>query len=136
MNNVVEERNANQEVISRLKDMILKHLEGIKDLEKKIKEGNQMVNDTLTGNSAYHAADESAREVLKKKLTVKRQIMSTPQMVSLAVKMKDMRQERKERKSSLSDYLLEYERLSGANVIDTPRGEQLSIFKEAKAVRT
>ena len=133
MTETVIERNVNQDVINNLQNLIQSYLESLDKLKRDIKQANEMLNDGLVGNAAYHDANEKVKEVSKKKSQIRLQIMSTPEMAGMSAKLKDLKTDLKEKKASLSDYLLEYERLSGVNVIETVNGEQLSIFKIAKA---
>src|SRR5690349_825885 len=126
---IVIEQNINQQAVSSLKEMSLKYLESIEKLKREIKEANEMLKDALAGDAAYHDASEKAKEADKKRQVEKKRVQSRPEMVSLALKVKDLKSELREKKQSLSDYLLEYERLSGKQVIEKPSGEQLSIFK-------
>src|SRR5258706_9797788 len=130
MNETVIERNVNQDTINDLKNLALSHMESVKRLTKEIKEANQMVKDGLTGNAAYHDASEKAKEVTKKKSQVRQQIMSTPEMAGMSAKLKDLKATKREKQQALSDYLLEYERMSGKDVIENLSGDQLHIFKK------
>ena len=135
-NQVVIERNVNSEAINSLENLALSHIESIEKLKQQIKETNEMINDGLVSNETYVQANEKAKEFTKKKSQVKQQVMSQPSMVALALKLKSLKDEKKEKQQSLSDYLLEYERMTGANVIETPKGEQLTIFKTAVPTKT
>jgi hypothetical protein len=135
MPDTVIERNVNHDTIKSLKELSLKYIESIGELKGQIKEANQMIKDALVGDVAYLDASEKTKEVQKKLTVEKKRVQSRPDIIQLAIKLKTMRDELKEKKSSLSDYLLEYERLSGADVIDGPKGEQLSIFKKAEVTR-
>jgi len=70
-----------------------------------------------------------------KKSQVRQQIMSTPEMAGMSAKLKDLKRDKAEKLAEASDYLIEYERLSGTNVIETLSGEQLTIFKTATAAK-
>lgn len=56
-------------------------------------------------------------------------------MQIIANKAKTLAAELKEKQFSLSDYLLEYQRLSGANQIEIGDGEILEIVNTARVVR-
>lgn len=135
MTETVIERNVNQNTVDNLRNLALSHMESIKKLDKDIKQTNEMINDTLVGNSTYHESNEKVKEVTKKRKQVREQIMSSQEMIALATKRHDLKKELAEKKSALSDYLIEFERLSGKDVIENLSGEQLSIFKTATVVK-
>src|SRR6476661_7283266 len=109
MHETVIERNVNQDTVSKLKTLALQYMESIEKLKEQIKEANQMQKDALAGDAAYLGALEQAKETKKKETMQKKRRQSRPEMVQVAIKVKDLKAELREKKSSLSDYLLEYE---------------------------
>jgi hypothetical protein len=61
--------------------------------------------------------------------------MKQPSVMQLSNQIKSMRQEIKERQSSLSDYLQEYQRLTGATEIETSDGNILRIINSSRLVK-
>src|SRR5215813_13536323 len=104
---IVEERNVNQEAIATTKDMAQKLMKSIEDLKLQIREGNQMIDDALTADAAYMDAAGKAEVAAKTKTSEKKRIQSRPEMIQLALKVKSLKDELKQKKLSLSDYLLE-----------------------------
>ena len=56
-------------------------------------------------------------------------------MQSLAQKIKDFNTDLKEKKTALSDYLLEYQRMSGATEIEGHDGQIREIINNAKLIK-
>jgi len=56
-------------------------------------------------------------------------------MQSLAQKIKDFNTDLKEKKAALSDYLLEYQRMSGATEIEGHDGKVRDIVNNAKLIK-
>ena len=61
--------------------------------------------------------------------------MKQPSVMQLSNHIKSMRQEIKERQSSLSDYLQEYQRMTGATEIESSSGDLLRIVNNSKLVK-
>jgi DNA-binding transcriptional MocR family regulator len=61
--------------------------------------------------------------------------MKQPSVMQLSNHIKQMRQEMKERQSALSDYLQEYQRLTGATEIETNSGDIMRIVNSSKLVK-
>lgn len=131
----VIERNINQDTINSLKNLITAKIETLKSLDKQIREANEVINGALLDKPAYQQANEKTKEATKARSQVRAQIMDTPEMKNFASKRKDFKDLRAQVKAELSDHLLDYERLSGANVIQTLSGEQLEIFKTATVTK-
>lgn len=135
MTETVIERNVNQDTVNSLKNLILDKMETLKDLDKQIKEADEVISDALQDNPAYQQADEKTKEAAKSRSQVRAQVMDTTEMKNYAGKRKSLKAQKTEAKAELSDYLIEYERLSGASVIQTLSGEQLEIFKTATVAK-
>ena len=61
--------------------------------------------------------------------------MKRPDVAALAGKLKSLKSEKKELQEGLSDYLREYQRLSGSNEIEGEDGEIRQIVYVAKLVK-
>ena len=81
------------------------------------------------------AAEEAAKAAAKIKSATKQQILKQPQAADLANKVKTLRSELKENKASLSDYLREFQRMSGISEIEGPDGELQEIVYTAKLIK-
>lgn len=135
MDNTVVKRNVNHEKINALHNLIQRKLETMDELSKQIKEADEIIKGALEDNAAYTQADEKAKEAAKHRSQVRAQVMDTPEMKNYAGKRKSLKGQMAEDKETLSEYLIDYERLSGANVIETAKGVQLEIFKTATVAK-
>jgi hypothetical protein len=135
MTDTVIERNVNHEEINALHNLIQRKLETMDELSKQIKEADEVIKGALEDNPAYNQADEKAKEAAKSRSQVKAQVMDTPEMKNFAIKRKDLKAQKAEDKETLSAHLIEYERLTGANTIETAKGVQLEIFKTATVAK-
>jgi hypothetical protein len=69
------------------------------------------------------------------KATTRQQIASQPSVIAIANKVKSLGQDIKERQAALSDYLLEYQRMTGANEIEDNDGQIREIINSAKLIK-
>ena len=74
------------------------------------------------------------KEVNKIKSQTKAQIMNQPSVLQLSNKIKNARSEIKERQGALSDYLKEYQRMTGATEIEGRDGKIREIVNDAKLI--
>ncbi|HEV2339501.1 MAG TPA: hypothetical protein VGT05_01905 [Patescibacteria group bacterium] len=123
------------QVLTSLDELIKSYIQSIDRLRVEIKKQREMIQDGFVNDPVYREHEEKAKEAAKQKNTTKQQIMKQPAMLILANKVKGMQAEVKEKQLALSDYLLEYQRLSGVNQVEMGDGEVLEIINSAKVVR-
>ncbi len=122
-------------VLTSLDELIKNHVKSIDKLRVEVKKQQDMINDGFQNDPVYRENEAKAKEATKVKNTTKQQIMKQPAMMTLSNKVKSMKAELKDKQFALSDYLLEYQRLSGANQIETDDGQVLEIVNVAKVIR-
>ena len=136
---VAEESNDSPEdrsqVLTSLDAMIKAHVQSVDRLKVETKKLRDMIEDGFANDAVYKEHDDAAKAAAKIKQATKAQIMKQPAILTLVQKMKTLSSELKEKQFSLSDYLLEYQKLSGANQIETDDGQILEIVNSAKIVR-
>ena len=76
-----------------------------------------------------------AKELQKKKAEAKQNVLKSPSNASLNQKIKDMRQEIKELKKALSDYLQQYQKIADTDQIETEDGEVRQIQYSAHLIK-
>lgn len=94
-----------------------------------------MLQSALENDETYRLHNEEAKKAAKTKSQTKYQIMQQPQNKQLAEKVRGIAEEIKEADGALSDYLREYQRMSGATEIETNEGEIREIVYVAKLVK-
>ncbi len=95
----------------------------------------EALNDIFENDSTYKQHAKEAKEAAKVKSATKAQILKQPQAADLDNKIRTLKSEIKENQNSLSDYLREFQRMSGINEIEGEDGELREIVYEAKLVR-
>lgn len=122
-------------VITSLDNLIKSHIATIERLSVEIKKQREMVNDTFANDAVYQEQERKAKEATKLKNATKQQLLKQPSILQIINKLKGMTVELKEKQSSLSDYLLEYQRMTGVNEIEGEDGEVREIIHVAKVVK-
>ena len=134
-NDIKASSNAPVDVIINVENLIKSHLSQIDLLKVEMKKNREMMEDVLNNDTVYKDHNEKAKEANKLKSKTKGQIMQQPNMMALSVKVKDTRIQIKELEKALSEYLREFQRLTGANEIEGEDGEVREIVYTAKLVK-
>lgn len=122
-------------ILLNLEEMIKNYIQSIEKLKEEKKKHAEMFEDAFVNNPVYRENTEKAKEALKVKATTRQQIASQPSIIALGQKIKDLGRDLKERQIALSDYLLEYQRLTGANEIEDNEGQIREIINSAKLIK-
>lgn len=104
-------------------------------VKEELKPVKEMLSDLLNNNEKYQLADNEAKEASKKKSTIKKEILSTPEGKMASSKVDDLKSELKEAQEALSTYLAEYQKLTGSSEIEGEDGELRKIVYVAKLVK-
>lgn len=133
----VQETPVNNDAVllTKIEEMIKTHLSQIGELQEQITKYRDMVNDIFAQDETYQEHDKTAKEAARIRSNTKKEIMKRPDVADLANKLKSLKSEQKELKEGLSDYLREYQRLSGSNQIEGEDGELQEIVFVAKLVK-
>ncbi len=123
------------EVLISMEGMIKNHISAIDKLQEEYKKLKEMLDDIFASDATYQQHLEQAKEAIKIKNATKQQILKQPQAADLDSKIKSLRSQIKENQASLSDYLGEYQRLSGVNEIEGEDGQVREIVYTAKLVK-
>jgi cell division FtsZ-interacting protein ZapD len=104
-------------------------------VKEDLKPVKEMLSDLLNNNEKYQLAANEAKEASKKKSTVKKEILSTPEGKMASGKVDELKSELKEAQEALSTYLAEYQKLTGSSEIEGEDGELRKIVYVAKLVK-
>lgn len=107
-------------------------LERFKEEMKPLKE---MLESTLEADLEYAELSEAAKEAARKKTVKKKELLNSSAGKEILQKLKALNDTVKENRESLSYYLQEYSRVTGAKEIEGDDGELRQIVYVAKLVR-
>lgn len=122
-------------VLLSLEDMIRTNISLTQVLVREMKKTKEQYEDSFTNNPTFRENAEQAKIAAKKKSESKMEISKQPAVASLRDKLKSIRLDLKEKKAALSDYLLEYKRMTGATQLELFEGETIEIIESARAVK-
>ncbi len=127
----------NQSVTSlfQIENLIKTHISHIESVKTELQKQAEMFNDVLANDEKFKKANDEGKEVTKKKAEAKQDILKSPSNASLNQKIKDMRQEIKELKAALSNYLQQYQKIADTDQIETEDGEVRQILYAARLVK-
>jgi len=135
MDTPTDTTNDSAQVLIDLESMIKSSVTGI-DLKKdELKKLNDMTTSFLEQDPTYQEHEKLAKEAAKKKNATKSELLKQPAVAQTIAKAKELKAELKETQDGLSDYLREYQRMSGSNEIEDDNGEMREIVYTAKLVK-
>jgi len=123
------------QVLLDLESLIKTHISNIDKGKAELKKQREMLQSAFENDETYRLHDEAAKKAAKTKAQTKYQLLQQPQNKSLAEKIRGIAAEVKEQDGALSDYLREYQRMSGATEIETDDGTVREIVYVAKLVK-
>jgi hypothetical protein len=123
-------------VLIELESMIKSHISGIDSRKSELRKYREMLTSALASDETYQEHERLAKEAAKVKNGTRQQLMKLPANAQVLEKVHDLSIEIKEMDGALSDYLKEYERMSGSNEIETDDGMVRQIVYVAKLVKS
>lgn len=129
------EQTGEVNTILSLESMIKTTLASLNRLREDLQKHREMLDSIFENDETYQEHLAAAKEAARIKNATKQEILKQPQAADLNSKVKSMRSELKDAQSALSDYLSEYQRLSGVNEIEGEDGEVREIVYVAKLIR-
>lgn len=128
------EQNGGQ-ILVNMEAMIKNYVAAIDKLNTEAKKLKEMLDDIFNNDPTFQQHSEAAKEAAKKKGQTKAEILKRPQAKELDDKIRTLKSEAKESQGALSDYLQEYQRMSGVDEIEGEDGEVRQIVYTAKLVK-
>lgn len=132
---IVEDPKPDPTVLGDLENLIKGHISGIDTRKEELKKIKEMLGDILVNDPTYQEHEKLAKDANKVKSATKAQLLKAPNAAELANKIKTMAAEVKEMDAALSDYLREYQRMTGSNEIEGADGQVREIVYVAKLVK-
>lgn len=121
--------------ILKLEEMIKRYVSSIDASAVEVKKHAEMLEDIFTNDPTYQQHMEQAKEATKIKSKTKSELSKRTDVAQLSEKIKEVKMQIKEMKGALSDYLLQYKELSGANEIELDDGQVREIISSVKLVK-
>lgn len=122
-------------LVLNLENTIKGHLTQIEKLQEDLSQHRDMLKAAFENDAVYNEHAEAAKAANKVKAKTKAEILKKPDVAELASKVKSESSEFKELQAALSDYLGEFNRLSGITELEGPDGELRQIVYVARLVK-
>lgn len=118
-----------------LESLVKRYVNDINLAKETLKTQKEMFDSAFLNDETYREHDRLSKEANKVKNGTKQQIMRQPSVALLDEKIKDLRFQLQELQVSLSDYLSQYQKLTGATQIEMEDGQILEIVNNLKLVK-
>jgi len=118
-----------------LENLIKTHVSHIESVRVELAKHSEMLTDIMNNDTVFKEIADQIKEMNKKKMDAKQNILKVPSNASLNQKIKDMKQEVKELKTALSGYLQQYQKIADTDQIESEDGEVRQIIFDARLVK-
>ena len=122
-------------IVSDLEHLIKTHITNLDKLKKDLKSQREMLKSALENDETYRSHHEKVKEATRVRAGTKKQIMAQQANKLIADKILESTAGLRQLDAELSDYLREYQRLSGTNEIEGDDGEVREIVYVTKLVK-
>jgi len=123
------------QVLTDLESMIKTAIGQIDSKKAELNKLNEMTTSFLEQDSTYQEHEKAAKDAAKIKNKTKSELLKQPSVAQTIAKAKELKAELKETQDGLSDYLREFQRMSGSNEITDDNGDVRDIVYTAKLVK-
>lgn len=130
-----DQPNTEISLLLNLESLIKSHISGLQQRKEELKQLKEMMQSAFQNDSSYQEAELAVKEANKKKRDAKARLMKLPEVRAVQDKVNEIAAEIKEMDAALSDYLREYQRLSGSNEIVDDHGNVHEITYIAKLIK-
>ncbi len=118
-----------------LESLIKSYLSRIESLKKEIRQQKQIIEDAFENDVVYREQQEKVKEANQLRLSTRQQLLGQPSLKGVREKLEEMREQLKEQEATLSDYLLQYQKMTGMSEIEGDDGEIRIIVNVAKLIK-
>lgn len=102
---------------------------------RELQEQKSMLQSVLDNDTEYSQLAQEADKVSKTKSMARQKVLKQSNVVSIIEKTKDLKNELREVKIAMSDYLTQYITLSGSRQIEAPDGTLMDIVYSARLIK-
>src|SRR3989344_5966677 len=106
-----------------LESLILNYISKIEAHQELLRNKKEMLESNLENDSAYQEASKLTKEASKKKQEEKARIVRQPEVEKIYAHVKDAQTQLRDMRTSLSNHLQNYSKLSGTNQFEDEEGQ-------------
>jgi len=118
-----------------LESLIKSYSTQIDNLKKELRKEKRLLKDAFENDAVYREHNEKVKEANQKRIETRQQILNQPALKEIKEKLEELSEQIKENEETLSDYLLQYQKMTGSNEIEGDDGETRIIVNIAKLVK-
>lgn len=118
-----------------LEQIIRNHIANIERIKADLKIQREMFEDSFNSDPVFREQAEAVKEANKIKIATRQQILKQPAVALLGEKVKNLKFDLKEEENALSDYLQQYQQMSGATEIEDGNGGLRQIVNVVKLLK-
>lgn len=122
-------------VIINLEQLVKNHITQISTLKDQIKKHKEMLDSIFLNDATYQEHEKKAKEVNKQKTVSKNELLKRTDVAEVNSKYKELKIQLKELQTALTEYVREYQRMTGVNEIENEKGEVMEIIYTVKLVK-
>lgn len=127
-------QDKDQMTLFSLQELAVRETDSITSLQDKIKNAKEMLDSAFEIDDVFMSAKNNSESANKQLKGVKQEISRRPEVISLDGKLKELKNELKEKKEMISSYAMEVYRQSGNNEFEKD-GQVYEIKAAAKLVK-
>jgi len=120
------------ELVVSLTNLINANLSEIDNLGKEMSKHKEMIDSVLSNDMTYKEHLEKAKEAARIKSNTKKEIFSRPSVKHIVEKLAELKENLRDTREELSNYIQEYAQASGQNYFEAEDGSIQEIFYIAK----
>lgn len=127
--------NSDVSILLNLENLIKSHISGLEIRKEELKKYKEMMGSSFKNDPTYQEAEVAVKDATKLKKEAKARLLKLPEVRNVQEKVTEFSTEIKDMDAALSDYLREYQRISGSNEIVDDNGIVHEITYVAKLIK-
>lgn len=130
--NTASPKLSQAELVVSLTNLINSNLVEINNLEEELAKHKEMVDSVLDNDATFKEHAQNAKESARIKSNTKKEIFKRPDVKHVVEKLSELKENIRDTKDELSNYIQEYANASGQNYFEAADGTIQEIFYVAK----
>ena len=126
---------SNAQTLIAVESMLKNVISRVELLKNELKEEADKLKSAFESDAVYREFEENAKAAAKDKLVAKKEILKNPGVAELDLKVQSKRSELRELKEKMSDYLTQFQQISGLSEIEGEDGELRTIVYTARLIK-
>lgn len=122
-------------VVVNLEQLVKSHISQTEIIKEQIKRHKEMLDSIFLNDATYQEHEKKTKEAAKQKTATKNELLKKTDVAITNSKYKNLKIQLKELQTALTEYVREYQRMTGVNEIESEKGEVMEIVYTVKLVK-